>query len=124
MKRVREVREHAEKTKTGEYVRPDTCADYAFAVFLWEHSLVCKPEFYKFLVHLITALHKFLSDEVEADYTQQHDPGDVPDHSNQFMSYLKTLSERLNEDRVTQVWKHFCEWLYVHGYTHIRLDAK
>ena len=124
MGRVREVREHAEKAKAGEYVRTETCADYAFAVFLWEHSLVCKPDFYKFLVHLTTALHKFLCDEVEADYTRHQDPGEVPHYSNEFMSYLKNLSEKMKEERVVQVWKHFCEWLYVHGYTPIRLDAK
>ena len=122
--RLRQVQEHAESVKQGQYVQSDTCTDYALAVFLWEHSQVCKPDFYCLLVHLVTALHKFLNEEVEADCTRCKDPGELPAHSNEFMTYLQGLTERLDQDKIVLVWRHLCEWLYVHGHTHIRLDSK
>lgn len=122
--RLREVRSHCELTKQGQYVKMDTCTDYALAVFLWEHSQVCKSDFYCFLVHLITALHKFLNEEIEDSYTVNHDPGEVPIYSNEFLAYLKAFTEKMDEEKVILVWRHLCEWLYVHGHTPIRLDSK
>ncbi|CAG9319222.1 unnamed protein product [Blepharisma stoltei] len=111
-----------EKAKNGEFVQEkENKGDRIMAKFLWEHAKICQKEFYKAIVLFIVLLYKFLDEEIEENFLLKYNCEEVPCYLAQFMKYLEVIKCEFNEEDLEKLVKHYAEWLYSHGYTHIRI---
>jgi hypothetical protein len=93
-----------------------------FAKFLIEHASVTQASFYKSIVMLICLLYKFLNEEEKEGFTFEENCEEVPCYIDSFLKFLSKHNIELDQDSFNSLLKHFLEWLYTHGYTHIRVQ--
>jgi len=118
-----EEKEHplSECLRKGTVTVPKNCTQ-VLAYFLWEHSRVCGSSYYGFLTVFVCMLYKFLEEEVQEGFNEKQDCGEIPCYMNSFVSFLNSYNCEYDETQLNTLIKHFCEWLYAHGFTHIRLN--
>mmetsp|Transcript_1934 Transcript_1934/g.4295 ORF Transcript_1934/g.4295 Transcript_1934/m.4295 type:complete len:120 (-) Transcript_1934:2439-2798(-) len=87
--------------------------------FLWEHSRHSDLTLYTDLVRLVCALHLYLEEKVEPNYCKKNDALLIPLVSSQFLKWLETRA--VVTVQADHALEHLCQWLYVHGFTHLKM---
>lgn len=112
-----------EKAKNGEFIEEkENKGQRILAKYLWEHAKVCEKEYYKMIVIFTTLFYKFLDEEIEEDYVIKYNCEEIPCYLGQYVKYLEAIKCEFGMRDLVILVQHFAEWLYSHGYTHIRID--
>lgn len=108
-----------QRVMQGQLPTEEQNCEWVLCKFLWEHSRHSDVALYTDLVKLVCALHLYLEEEIEPDYCVVRDALEIPCIGRSFLKWLGKKAEvTLQTDHALE---HLCQWLYVHGYTHIKL---
>lgn len=103
----------------GLLPREEQSCEWVLCRFLWEHSRHSDATLYADLVRLVCALHLYLEEEIEPNYCKRNDALEIPCLSDSFMKWLETRA--IVTVQADHALEHLCQWLYVHGYTHMKM---
>lgn len=117
-----QIEKHNSAKKGDRVSETSDKVKWVIGKFLYEHARVCNAEYYSFVMWMTCLLYKFLEEEIQDGYCSVLNSEEIPMHIGGLTSYLKDVNYEAEEEKVGLFVRHFCEWLYAHGFTHLKID--
>lgn len=95
-----------------------TC-ELILCLFLLQHSQHTDSQQHAYQVRLISALHQYLEDQIEPNYCKKNDAVAIPQLIYPFLLWL--AAQEIETEKISKGVEDLCQWLYIQGYTHMKM---